>query len=176
MIELYSKEDFVKTKSARDKILKVFYITFGILFLINVAVFVFFVRQEFETKYKLPLLLFNIITDSVYAIIYFIIFAIKYKRVNSYYKMLKDFNVGLRQEGVNTFVRVDSSLTAKDGVDFISLVFLQWSDKKQEFFERNILLDVEKPIPALKRGDVVKHSTHANILIAYELANAQVFD
>ena len=85
-------------------------------------------------------------------------------------------DVGMRTEGKNAFVRIDSSVTVKDGVDFISIIVLDWSEKKQEYFERNILFDVEKPIPEFKKGDIIKHVTHANILISYELAQTEIFE
>ena len=106
----------------------------------------------------------------------FFIFSIKYKRVASYVKMLIDMQMGIKAEGVNTYVRTDSSIIKKDGVDFIGLIVLDWSDKKQEYFERRILLDLEKPIPDFKPGDMVKHVTHANILMAYELASDRIFE
>ena len=90
--------------------------------------------------------------------------------------MLNDMKNGLSSEGVNAYVRTDSSVTVKDGVDFISIVVLQWSEKKQEFFERNILFDIEKPLPAFKKGDVIRHITHANILMAYELNSSAIFE
>ena len=115
-------------------------------------------------------------TVGIYAIVMFFIFSIKYKRVASYVKMLRDMQEGIKAEGVNTYVRTDSSLVNKDGVDFVSLVVLSWSEKKQEYYERHILFDIEKPLPDLKKGDVIKHVTHANILMSYELASDSIFE
>ena len=90
--------------------------------------------------------------------------------------MLYYFQHGLKAQNANAFVRVDSSITTKDGVDFISLVFLEWSEKKQDYFERYVLYDIEKPIPDFKRGDFVKFTTQANKMIAYELSSNEIFE
>lgn len=177
MIEIYSQQDYYVAKKSRDKFLKIFFITLAILLAINITVLVIYTQQEFNTPYKAPMLAFNILTDAIYAVIYYILFAIKYKRVASYLKLLKDIHFGIKEESsTNTVSGIDSSIKTKDGVDFISLVVLDWSKKKSEFFERHILLDVEKPIPELKKGDVIKHKTHANVLVAYELCSSDIFE
>ncbi|MBQ9710266.1 MAG: hypothetical protein IJV67_06575 [Clostridia bacterium] len=82
---------------------------------------------------------------------------------------------GLKTTGTNAFVRFDSSITVKDGVDCISMVVLQWSEKKQEYFERHVLCDLEKPLPSLNKGDVINYVTHANVLVSYELSSPDIF-
>ena len=175
MIEVYSQQDYILAKKSRDAFLTVFFTLLTILLAVTITVFVIFVGQEYNTPYRAPMLAFNIVTCSIFTIIYYVLFAIKYKKVAAYLKLLQDIHFGNKEEGVNTVVRIDSSLKTKDGVDFISLVVLVWSEKKSEFYERHILLDVEKPIPELKKGDVVRYKTHANVLIAYELASADIF-
>lgn len=176
MVNIYSSEDFEIVKKQKRKIFVIFWCSFAVLLAINIAVLVFYALQEYNTPLKTPLILINILSCSIFAIIFYPIMAIKYRRTKMYYKMLYYFEHGIRREGTNVFVRVDSSVTEKDGVDFINLVFLQWSDKKQEYFERNILLDIEKPIPDFSKGDMIHHITQGNILIAYELKSEQIFE
>ena len=176
MTHVYNSEDYVSASKSKNVILKVFFITLAILLAINVTIFVIYTMQEYNTPLKVPFIITSIVSCSVYAIIMYFVFAIKYKRVASYVRMLRDMQEGAKCEGVNTYVRTDSSLITKDGVDFIGLIFLDWSEKKQEYFERTILLDVEKPVPDFKKGDVIKHVTHANVLMAYELASPEIFE
>ena len=176
MIEIYSKQDYYFAKKARNKFLTIFFVTLAILLAINITVFVIYTQQEYATPYRTPMLAFNILTDAIYAIIFYVLFSIKYKRLADYLKLLVNLFTGIQEEGVNTVNRIDSSLKTKDGVDFVSLVVLDWNEKKNEFFERHILLDVEKPIPELKKGDVIKHKTHGNVLIAYELCAPDLFE
>ncbi len=176
MIEIYSEQDYYSAKSLRDKFMTIFFSTLAVLLAVNIVVFVIYTQQEFETPYRTPMIAFNIVTDVIYAIIFYILFAIKYKRLSNYLKLLRDVFTGIKEDGVNTVSRIDSSIKTKDGVDFISLVVLDWNERKNEFFERHILLDVEKPIPELKKGDVIKHRTHANVLISYELCSPDIFE
>lgn len=176
MIEIYSEQDYYLAKKLRDKFLIIFFSTLAVLLAINITVFVIYTQQEYATPYRTPMIAFNIITDVIYAIIFYILFAIKYKRIADYLKLLRNVFTGIKEEGVNTVNRIDSSIKTKDGVDFISLVVLDWNEKKNEFFERHILLDVEKPIPELKKGDVINHKTHGNVLISYELCAPDLFE
>lgn len=176
MVNIYNSNDYIDANASKKRILTGFFISLAIVLAITVTIFIFYVRAEYNTPLKTPLIIACITISSVYAIVMFFIFSIKYKRVASYVKMLYDMDYGIRSEGKNAFVRIDSSVTVKDGVDFISIIVLDWSEKKQEYFERNILFDVEKPIPEFKKGDIIKHVTHANILISYELAQTEIFE
>lgn len=176
MINIYSEADLTAAKKQKNRILIVFYITLAILLSINIAILVIYTRQEFNTKYKMPLLMTNILSCSVYAVVMYFVFSIKYKRVNAYTHLLINIRDGLKAEDVNAFVRVDSAITEKDGVDFASIVVLQWSEKKQEYFERHILCDLEKPLPEIEKGDVIRHITHGNVLVAYELNSQDIFE
>jgi hypothetical protein len=176
MVSVYKTEDFERAEASKKAILRGFFISLALVLAVCITIFVFYVLQEYNTPLKQPLLITNIVISSVYAIVMFFIFSIKYKRVSSYVKMLIDMQMGIKSESVNTYVRTDSSIVKKDGVDFISIIVLEWSEKKQEYFERRILLDVEKHVPDFKPGDVIKHLTHANILMAYELASDTIFE
>lgn len=176
MIGIYQDKDYEDIEKQRKKILRIFWISLAVLLALNIGCFVFYVFQEYKTPLKTPLIAFNIASCAIYIIVMYPVMAIKYKRVRDYSKMLYYFKNGIKCEGTNVFSGIDSSVTVKDGVDFINLVFLQWSDKKQEYFERNILFDLEKPLPELKKGDVVHHVTQGNILLAYELRSEDIFE
>ena len=176
MVKIYSDADYECVAKQKKRIRIGFWVSLALLLAINIAVFVLYTFQEFDTPYKSGMLAFNIISDALFAIICYPVLAIRLKRVNCYSKMLKAFKNGIKREGINTFVRVDSSVTVKDGVEFINLVFLEWSDKKQSYFESNILFDPEKPVPAFAAGDTVHHITQANILLEYELNSQDIFE
>ena len=176
MVQVYNKTDGATVMKQKKDFLKTFFLTLTAVVIVNLASFIFYVLQEFNTPYRTPLLIANIVISSVYAIIYYILFSLKYRRIKSYYKMLYYVEHGLKHENANAFVRVDSMVTERDGVEFINLVFLEWSEKKQDYFERYVLFDVEKPLPEFKKGDFVKFITQGNKMIAYELCSNQIFD
>lgn len=176
MVQVYNEGDYATTYKQKKRFLTTFLITLAALLALNALAFVIYTRQEYKTPLKAPLLAFNVISCSVYAVVYYVLFSIKYKRISSYARMLDYFKTGLKETGRHAFVRVDSSMTEKDGVRFVPLVFLEWSDKFQDYFERNILFDTEKPIPMFKKGQMVVHETQGNVLVAYELFDDGIFD
>lgn len=176
MVKIYNDADYQCVAKQKKRILTCFFVGLGVLLALNIAVFVVYTFQEFDTPYKTPMLLFNIISDSLFAIAAFPVMSVSYKRVKCYSAMLAAFKDGIKRDNVNTFVRVDSSVTVKDGVEFINLVFLEWSDKKQAYFESNVLADLEKPVPAFTAGDTVHYVTQANIIIEYELTSQDIFE
>lgn len=176
MINIYSEADLTAATKQKNRILTAFFISLFVLLSVNITVFVIYTRQEFNTKYYMPLILINIISCSLYALFMYFVFAIKYKRVHRYTKLLHDIKYGMTAEGTNTYVRTDSAIIEKDGVDFVAIVVLQWSEKKQEYFERYILCDLEKPLPKFNKGDVIHHITHANVLVSYELRSPDIFE
>lgn len=169
MVEIYDESDYASVALQKKKFLIVFFATLAVLVAIDAAVFVYYARCEYGTPLETPLLIFNIVTTSIYLLVYYVLFEVKFRRMRCYSKMLADFKTGLEQTGTNAFVRVDGSITEKDGVQFLSLVFLEWSEKKQDYFERDVLFDLEKPLPEFKKGDMVKHRTQGNVMVAYEL-------
>lgn len=176
MVQIYNNSDYLIVKKQKHDFLMAFYISFACILAIVVGLFVFYCMQEFDTPYRTPLLVITIVLSSVYAVVYYLLFSLKYKRIKSYYKMLYNFEYGLKSENANAFVRFDSMITVKDGVDFTNLVFLEWSEKKQDYFERYVLFDVEKPLPEFKKGDFVKFITQGNKMIAYELSSNEIFN
>ncbi len=176
MVYVYNEKDYITTQKQKKSFILTFLITLGVLLIVNVGVFVFYTMQEYRTPLKTPLILFNSVSCCIYAAVYYVLFEIKYKRVSSYARMLDDFQRGIIEEGRHAFVRTEASVTEKDGVRFIPLVFLEWSDKSQDYFERRILFDVEKPVPDFKKGEMVIHKTQGNVLVAYELFDDGIFE
>ena len=76
---------------------------------------------------------------------------------------------------IDMIITKSVSRFARNIVDCISMVVLQWSEKKQEYFERHVLCDLEKPLPSLNKGDVINYVTHANVLVSYELSSSDIF-
>ena len=133
-----------------------------------------FEKEDFERckkQRKNVLTVFYIVTGfyALGAIGLFVFLGIKFKRVNRYYHMFKDVDVGLKEEWTAEFLRFEENIEVKDGVDFKCLIFSEWSEKKQEFFERKVLFDAEKEFPPITAGMKVRFVTQANIMLSYEI-------
>ena len=55
---------------------------------------------------------------------------------------------GLREKTTAVFLRYDDENQVKDGVDFKQLIFSEWNKFKGEFYERKVLVYLEKEYPA----------------------------
>ena len=93
MVSVYKTEDFEKANASKKAILRGFFISLAVVLAVCITIFVYYVRQEFNTPLKTPLLVINIVISSLYAIVMFFIFSIKYKRVSSYVNMLIDMQM-----------------------------------------------------------------------------------
>ena len=105
----------------------------------------------------------------IFVIISFIYLSIPYRRVNKFYKLCKNVKTGLRESFSGKFFEYDSFLTQKDGVDFKSLVFIEWNKYKNKYFERKVLVFYEFPFPEIEEGAMVEYVTQGNVLVEYEI-------
>jgi len=182
MINLYEKSDIEIIERKKKKMFNI-YLTVLALSVVFCMVFtVFYImlpyayNSEIVSKKHLYLFL-NCLVCSLVVIFSFIYLGIPYKRVKYYYRMLENFKVGQKIESVSTFLQMDNDIKNKDNVDFRTMMVLEWSDKTQEYMQRNILVDKEKPIPELNNGDIIKYVTHANILLEYGLkSESDIFE
>ena len=99
----------------------------------------------------------------------FIYLGIVYKRVRRYYKICVHLSTGLRETTVANFIEYDETIQDKDGVDFKSIVFLEWNKYKKDFFERKVLVFYEKPFPEIPEQSNVSFVTQGNVLVSYEI-------
>lgn len=103
-------------------------------------------------------------------------FEIKYKLTSRYCRMLRGMQEGLRERSHGTFIEIDPTISEKDGVFFYSLVLDCPPIKRGDITERKVLVERTHSLPALSPGDRINFITHANILVAYEIHSAGVFD
>ena len=122
-------------------------------------------------------LVINCIITGVAIVLSFIYLGIPYKRAKAYFRLLDDFKVGQKVKNTGTFLQNDISITEINGVEFYSMIVLEWSEKTQTFMRRHVLVDKEKPLPELKNGDIINYVTHANVLLVYVLKSEdEIFD
>ena len=76
---------------------------------------------------------------------------------------------GIKEKYTGNFLEYDETVQVKDGVDFKSLVFIEWNKYKNDFFERKVLVFNEKPFPEIPEKANVNYVTQGNVLIEYEI-------
>ena len=110
---------------------------------------------------------------TVYAFIYL---AIPYGRVRRYNKMFSYVCECLKTEEKNFFYTFREKSLQKENIDVVSCIFETWNKKKQEWMEREVYLDAEKPLPNFDGGDYVRYITQSNFIIKYEILQKQALE
>ena len=72
-------------------------------------------------------------------------------------------------EEKNYFYRFREKSLQKDNIDVVACVFETWNKKKQEWLEREVYADPEKPLPEFSEGDLVRYISQDNMLVQYEI-------
>ncbi len=94
---------------------------------------------------------------------------IKYKRIKKYYIRCRNMSVGIKEKFVGSFLEYSEDIIDKDGVDFKSLIFIEWNKYKKVYYERKVFVFYEKPFPEFKENDYVEYVTHGNVLYSYKI-------
>lgn len=171
MTEIYQEQDFITAKRQKKKIYTVLFITIGLYLAVAMGLWGWY----FTLPYKSPTIVKVKTLQSFLAIFYiiflFIYCGIKVRRIRRYCIMLGHLKTGLTEENAGEFLRFEDEIEVHEGVDYYTMVLSEWYDKKEEFYERKVLIDAEKARPNLNKGDVVSYITQGNILLRYEVVD-----
>ncbi len=176
MISVYKDADYLSTCKQRKRMLGVFwaatvaYLAFSLAWLV----------YHISLPYKDPMLYLPklcVITASiVYVVLIFPFMAIKFHRVNRYYKLLGYLSEGLKGEEKNYFYCFEEKALQKDNVDVMGCVFETWSKKRKEWMEREAFWDKEMPLPSFNSGDYVQYIVQSNFIIQYDILQKQALE
>ena len=176
MQSVYNDSDYLAVYRQRRKILNVFWWITGAY----LAVCLGCLFYHFTLPYQDPLdnvpraIVYGV--SAVYMLIIFPYMAIKFSRVNHYYKLFKHFCEALKMEETYHFYGFRECKLQKDNVDAISCVFAIWNKKKQLWMEREVYWDPEKDLPDFERGDLIRYITQSNFILQYEILEKSAVD
>ena len=108
------------------------------------------------------------VLTAIFVVAFFIVFGIKYRRVNKFYKKCIDMETGLTEENIGSFIEFDDTIQTKDGVEFTSAIFLEYKERKNDFYERKVLLFCDLPKPELRTGVNLRYVTQGNVLKCFK--------
>ena len=166
---LYSDADYAAIYKQRRTVLHVFYAVTGAYLAFCIGWLIF----HFTIAYKDPLDLLPramvFVASIAYVLFAFPYLTIKYRRVNEYYKLFKQFGEALKMEETNYFYGYQAETVEKNHLDAYSCIFATWSKRMHDWTEREIYVDVEKALPDFERGDLVRYITQSNFLLGYEI-------
>ena len=174
MIDYYTDNELVSAKKQKNKTLAVYFIILGVYIAASLAFLIYYWTLPYsgyrDTGHKISLIKWGHYSiTAIFVVFSFIYLGIKYKRVKRYYKTCVHLSTGLRETSVGSFLEYDENIQDKDGVDFKSLVFIEWNKYKKDFFERKVLVFYEKPFPEIPTEANVSYITQGNVLVSYEI-------
>ncbi len=171
MTEIYQEQDFITAKRQKKTIYTTLFVSIGLYLAVAMGLWAWYFTLPYKSP-KIPTVkILQSLLIGIYIIFLFIYCGIKVRRIRRYCIMLKHLKTGLTEENIGEFLRFEQEIEAHEGVDFYTLVFSEWYEKKEEFYERKVLIDAEKARPALTKGDVVSFITQGNILLRYKVVD-----
>ena len=174
MTEYYTDAELNSAQKQRKRVLAVYFIFAGVYLAISLALLLYYISLPYsgyrDTSDTISLIKFIEYSATVIFVVFsFIYLGIRFKRTNRYFKMCRHLSTGLKETSTGSFFEYDESIQDKEGVDFKSLIFLEWNKYKKEFYERKVLVFYEKPFPKIPENANVTFVTQGNVLISYEI-------
>ena len=169
MVEFFKKEEFDLASIQRKKVLAWFFVVLGVYLLVSVGVLLWYLTLPYMSKTITTVKIVQYSITTLFIIFAFIYLGIPFRRVNKYYKVLKNMTIGLRETSTGSFFEYDENVQTRDGVEFKALVFLEWNKYKNDFYERRVLVCVEKNFPVFEKHTNVRYVTQGNKLCSYEI-------
>ena len=169
MTELYNDEYYLKINVRRIKYLFIYVLLLIFSVALETGLLIYYSTRPFGTPLETPLLIFILTYGGLFTAFSVVYLTIPYGRLKKYRDIVIDFLDNDRIISEATVISIDENLTVKYGVDFYRINLLEWSDTENDYFERSILVDNELKNLDVKIGDILKISTTANMLVAYEI-------
>lgn len=169
MTQYFNAEEVQKAKAQKKKTLIIYFIVLGVYLIVSVMDFVWFWGMYYKSPDITKVKAVQYSVTAVFVVFSFIYLGIPFKRIKRYYRQCVNMQTGLKETSTGNFLEYDENVQDKDGVDFKSLVFLEWNRYKNDFFERKVLVFYEKPFPEIPEKANVRYVTQGNVLIEYEI-------
>lgn len=96
-------------------------------------------------------------------------FALKFRLTRKYCKMLRDIDRGLKDTYEGKFIAYSDAIEEKDGVFFYTMQLKTRPLRRDDIDERKVLIEHTIPKIPLIEGTRIRFTTHANILVSYEI-------
>jgi hypothetical protein len=176
MTNVYTDNDLLSTYKQKRRYLTIFLVVTGIYLAACIGLCIYHSSLPYASdKAALPKVLVSVLSI-VYVVIVFPFMAIKYHRVKRYHRMLSYINEGMKAEETNYFVAYRTRALQQDNVDAVVCIFGEWNKRHQEWREREVYIDAEKPLPDFENGDLVHYILQSNFLIHYEVLQRRAYD
>ncbi len=176
VVTVYNDADLLAAYKQKNRILIAFWAVTLAYIAICVGMIIFHTSLPYGSKLDVVPQAVAYVATALYVIFVFPFMGIKYHRVRKYLTMLSFLSTGLKMMETNYFYTFRQQTLQKDNIDVLSCIFAIWNKKKEEWMEREVYADAEKPQPKLGGGDLVRYVTQSNILVQYEILQEHAYD
>ena len=174
MTEFFNESYLIKAQQQRKKCLLFYIIVAAIFAILSVVTVYVYAIQPFGSNKNLIIKIIAWFSSAIFIVFSFLYLGIKFKLINDYYKMCLNLKTGLKETSNAHYVGENLEVCTKDGVECISLVFLEWNKYKKEYYERRVYVPKEWDMPKIKENSDVEFVTQGNVLISYEIKEEQI--
>ncbi len=176
MISVYTDADYLSAYKQKQRIFRGFFIITAVYVAICVAMLVYHITLPYAAKEDWVPKLVTYVSTAAYFIFIFPYMAIKFRRCRKYCQMLHFISEGLKVEETNYFYTFCDRKKQSNEVDVTSCAFEIWNKKFQEWREREVYFDKEKPLPEFGSGDYIRYVSHNNVLLQYEILEKHAYE
>ena len=176
MINVYSDADFLAAYKQKRLYLLIFISVTAAYAAICLGLLIYHACLPYGSPYTTWPKVVVYPLSVLYVLAAFPFMAIPFRRVNRYVKMLSYINEGIKAEETNYFYTYRAQTQQQDGVDVVVAVFGEFNKRRQEWREREVYVDAEKPLPDFSNGDLVHYIIQSNFLVHYEVLQRHAFD
>lgn len=172
MIDYFVKSEYEKAKRQKTRVLLGYLAVLAVFTAFAVYMLIFYIRLPYESP-KISTVKWIVYPITIVFVFFsFLYLGIPFKKIKRYVNFCHNLVFGLKEETTAEFFEYLDVLQDKDGVDCKSLVFLEWNERKKDYFERKVLVFNEREFPEIPEKARVKFITQGNFLISYEIIEA----
>ena len=175
-VTIYNDADLLAAYKQKNRILCVFWAITLAYLAVCIAMLVYHISLPYGAKEDAIPQAIAYTASALYIIFIFPFMSIKYSRSRKYLTMLSFLSAGLKMTETHYFYTFREQKLQKDNIDVLSCIFATWSKKREEWLEREVYSDVEKPKPEIGEGDLVRYVTQSNILVQYEILQKHAYE
>ena len=176
MITVYNDADLLSAYKQKNKVLCIFWAVTAVYVLTCLAMLIYHISLPYASALDVYPQMVTYVLSALYVVFVFPFMCIKYNRVKNYVTMLSFISSGIKVVETEYFYTFRPQTLQKEKIDVASCVFATWNKKKEEWYEREIYTDQEKPQPDFGGGDLVRYVTQSNILLQYEILQRHAYD
>ncbi len=174
MIEYFTESELLKVKKQKKIALTIYLITLGVYLFLSVGLFLWYRALPYKSPTITTVKIIQHAVSVLFVIYSMLYLSIVYKRVRKFYRLGYHLLNAIQETYTGNFLEYDETLQDKDGVDFKSLVFIEWNKYKKDFFERKVLVFNEKEFPEIPENANVRYVTQGNVLVRYEILDDNI--